>query len=522
MLRPTPALLALVPLAVLAGCSSGPFEIAAELRREERVLRVTFETHGANTFGILGQSCEAPRRGSCTLDVPTAELPGGWSNLPVTTRRRTDRKDPKLRLHFGDEVFPRDCTTEPLPPLGPGESDRLSVRCQPVDGFRFALADRPMDGHRGEIALADVLRLNGPTPTPGAPVVPRFLPLTVLNRGQGSWPRPIPIAVAPPLTQLQVDGWADPWFEPTMPVRIRVEAGAKLFLDGAPLPVPDGGGWVERALDVPSAPPRSAGSADGEGRVRFVFRAEVEGKAPAEFEVAVTGRFPATPLYIDSPRVGRIITTDESFQITGRTDPRAVLFLGRRPVSVDADGRFSVDAPLEEGQNDVEILAELDATAERAARARTVHTFSVRRNPLPSTTAKKTGALPDPGPYAPVAADPARHVGQRVELRLRIESLATTLTDDGCRTTIEGLGCLADGRARAEVGFRPVEGWTCLGGEHAAVVEISRCPDLVEGQWVDVLGEVTGVLGGRRGQLTVSRPMIEADRVLPHATVGGG
>lgn len=485
----------------LAGCSSGPFEWRAEFH--DAALRVTFETRGANTFSILGQSCDAPPKGECSIDIPTAELPGGWAELPITTRRRTARDNPKLRLHFGENVFPRPCRAELVGGQSELEGPRYAVTCDAVEGFRFSLGGRPMDGNRGEIPLSEVLGLKGVAPTRSAPVVPRGLPIVVHNRGQGQWPRPLDVAVAPPLAQFRVEGWEDPWFEPTVPLRIRVEPGATLSLDGAAITVPADGGWVDHVLTL------------GTERQAFTFRSEVPGKAPVEERISIEPKSPLTPLHIDEPAALSVVTTEDWLPIRGRTHPDAVVFLGRQPITVAADGSFSVQAPLEEGQNDVEIVAEIDGAPGRVARPRTTRAFSVLREPKPRPGAKKPAGPPAPRPFSELASNPASAVGERVAARLRVEDVASTPTEGGCRTRIEGLACAVEGRGEATIGFESVGAWACMSGDVPVVVEYERCPDLPNGQWVLAVGELSGILGGRRAQVTVARPVIAADFVEP-------
>ena len=510
----------------LIGCSAGPASLRVAPDFEAGRVWITFTSEGENTFAVAGESCTTSD-GSCRVAVPTAHLAGGWNSLPVEAARRTGMEQPlEARVFAGDAVFRRDCEVDEQGQRSDPDSLVYALSCSFPEGFSGELGGAAMTDGRGTIAAADLLAA-APAASSVEPLVTTQLPLVVRNAA-GSWPRPIPVVVPAALTQLRVDGWDDPWFEETLSLQIRVEPGAEVLIDGQPVRGPAGKTRFvyDRHLK------------DGVNELRVEARRE--GRLADVYDLHIDNRYPHTPLYLDSPDISHLLRDEAlavyepQLQIRGRTDPRALVTVGRMPIHVDSRGRFVGTVPLEEGRNDVEIIAGFSDDVTRLA---TAVTFQVEMNPLDQSRRVRVLADgrseeirvvggEDAAPVralSEVAADPWAALDAAVEFEMIVADQFKDSALGGCTSRIHGEACLAPTTHPVRKGFRDQLAWACPGERVPVVVELADCHEVPQDARVRVTGQVVGGLGSVMDGVTVLRPRVRADRVdeLPRLLAAG-
>ncbi len=147
---------------------------------------------------------------------------------------------------------------------------------------------------------------------------------------------------------------------PQVSVLANVLAGTQLEIDGKPV-TPDASGASRLDYDV-------SGDVTGpESTVKTLervvpYKATAAGGSPQAGQVEV--RIGITPLIVDAP--GASITVgDKELVIAGRTAPGAVLKIGGRPVTLDAEGRFVGKVALAVGDNTFIVRSTLQDHAPR-------------------------------------------------------------------------------------------------------------------------------------------------------------
>ena len=501
----------LLPL-ILAACSSGPATMDAELLEDEGVLRLVVHSEGKNIFTVAGQACEAPSGGNCSLEVPLPDLGSGWIEVTPTGQRRIGGDGPPIvRVHLGDSAFPRDCKVSEVGDAWDGASLWLDVACELRPGYSATLAGRPMEGGKGRVQVGELVAPEGEVGSVDRPLVRRDLPIVIHNRSGAERPRPLAVAVPVPLVQLSVEGWEDPWFETELPVRVRAEDGATLWIDGARVVPPRAGASFVHTLPVRP------------GANEFVIEASQEGKVSARTVLHIGGEAPHTPLIIESPEKTKFTTTDPVLHLSGRTSPEAKLFVDRVPVQVSAEGFWVFDARLEEGENEVAVIAEVDGSVGSTGRPRSSRIFEVRLDPKPNLRVRETEQRRNTqaqAAFADITRDPTMAPGALVRFHFVIEEVQTSLTKTGCRARLLGRGCTDPQAHRVRVGFVVKDAWACVGELWPTVVDTSTCPEAEAGDWMLVNGDSAGVLGGRVAERTVARPLVQASSIEIHPLVG--
>ncbi len=493
----------------LGGCSAGPASVQSEAAVDAGVVRLEFSTEGKNSFTALGSvSCDAEKEGTCQVEIPVADLQPGWNEIEIDTRRRTGGDGPLVaRFYVGDEAFARRCDVERL---GGPDVDSLSyeLTCSFPDGFAGRLFDRELTDGKVTVPALDV-PLKGLPEDAGVtrPLVVADIPLEVVNRAGGVVARPVRVVLPLPLVQLSVEGWQDPWYEPSLPLRIRAEAGSEILVDGeAVRPTRDGGSFVHTVRADP-------------GPNKVVVEARRAGRHPARVELQFTSKAPDTPLYIDEPGGSEIVTTSSNLTIRGSTLPEAKLYLGGRPVDLGRGGTFEVVVSLNEGDNDVDLLAVVDPGLGVRQRPATRRSFKVHVTPDPEGREQAEQETFDPTGMSKVLGelrtDPWRHLDALVQFAFRVESASTSLAGGSCSAKLEGLACTHSVEQELRVGFDMRLARACDGEELPAVIELDACPDVEVGQRLDVIGRVKGGLGGRVGEWTVERPRIQGLSLSP-------
>lgn len=473
------------------------------------LVRLEFTTEGKNSFTALDEHiCEADKGGTCVVEISTADLQAGWNEIEVGTRRRTGDGGPLIaRFFLGEEAFQRRCeVTE----SGGPEADTLvyELKCEFDEGFSGLLFGLPLEGGRASVPASQV-PLKGLPEDAGVtrPLVVADLPLEVVNRAGAVMSRPLRVVLPLPLVQLSVEGWQDPWYEPELPLRIRAEAGAEILVDGEPvLPTRDGAEFVHVVRSDP-------------GSNEVVVEARREGRHPSRVELRFVSKSPDTPLYLEQPARAEFTTDEPGLRLRGATLPEAKLYLAGRRVDLARDGSFDIVVVLDEGDNDIDLLAVVDPAPGVRQRPPTRRELKVHLEPDAQEASRSQLAGADPTAMSKVmgelATDPWRHQGAQVRFPFRIEAASTSLARDGCVARLEGVACTHEVSRKVRVGFEVRGARACDGEELHAVVELDSCPDVVEGQRVDVVGRVLGGLGGRVGEWTVERPRIAGSQVLP-------
>ena len=494
------AFLVAAGLSGLFGCSAGVSSVVAEVDLAHGGARLTFQTEGRNTFMVGDTSCEADKGGSCSVLLPAADLLPAWNRLEIATKRRT-AEPLEVRFFIADEYFGRDCAVTSHGLTGDPEEMTFEVECTFAEGFSGAIDGQPMkDGKATVSAMRCLGDLETLQVDVERPLLRGAIPLDVVGR-KSSLRRGIPVGGPAPLVQVSLEGWASPWFEESVSLKLDAEPGATITVNGEPQTASTKSGVA--TLQVPVS----------KGDNEIVVLVSKEGHAPARHVLAIEGRHPATPLFLDQSYEAQLTTDRALLPLSGRTHRDAKLYLNGRPVDHRA-GRFELDAPLEEGKNDVQLLAVIEASRERRARPITRIDFEVTR----SVTAPPEFPIDEPAPetgealsLVTVAADPWAHVGAKVSFPMRIESIAENLSLDGeCSARIEGLACSERVGGPVMLAWSVVQGWVCIGEQSPVVVEASVCPSAVEGDDVQITGVVRGALGGRTQGITRDRPSIDA------------
>lgn len=489
-----PILLAIL----LAGCSAGPASVETSWDPEAHAVRFTFRTDGKNTFTVGGQSCEAPSGGSCTLDVLAADLPAGWNDVPVDTRRRTGM-DPPLtaRVFLGREAFDADCSVVDLAM----EPPEFEITCSFREGFSGEIGGRPLKGGSIRILGADV-PLDGVDAGIHRPVVRAPLPLEVVNRAGARWIRPLNVTVPVPLVQLEIEGYYPLFYDRELPLNLRTEEGAEVLVDGR---------RVEGAAERGGAR-YSVGLKPGPNRVRVEARAP--GRVSSVRELIVDCKSPDTPLYIDAPTEAEGITDQAVVWFRGRTMPGAKIYVDSYLMPTDASGGFEVPVTLVEGPNEIQVLAVLDGGAGVRGRPVTKARYRLEYDPKPEQEAEGFLGRTTPGDALlaaeALAGDPWEAVGSKVRFPLVVEQVASTPRGEGCSMRLEGIGCTRQVGRDVLVNFEAVTGWACAGETFPVVVDLDECPLVRAEDRLLITGTLQGGVGGRWHLKTVERPRVQA------------
>ena len=495
---PSPALL-LFALA-LSGCSAGTAVVEAQVGLDVGVT-LSFQTEGRNIFSAGSGSCAAEKGAGCSFVLPAAELAPGWNRLEITTNRRTDAPL-EARFFVEDAVYGRDCTATPDRVTGDPADTIFSVECTFAEGFTGSMGSRIMTGGKGQIPAVECLGdLADLSVDLARPLLRGSIPVDVAGRN-GRLRRGVPVAIPAPVVQATLQGWASPWFEATLPLTIEAEPGASISVNGAAAQKAVEGRVTQ--VDVPIA----------KGANEVVVLITMAGHAPARHVLSIEGRHPDTPLFLDQVYAEPLTTDREFLPLSGRTHPHAKLYLNGRLVD-HVNGRFELDALLEEGKNDVQLLAVIESTGGQRARPITRVDIEVNRTAsLPVAGGPSTTAAPEARgglDLSTVAADPWAHLGSTVAFPMRIELIAEKLSLKGeCSSRIEGLACTERVSGPVMLGWSVVEAWVCIGESIPVVVNASVCPAAGVGDDVFVAGTVHGALGGRHEGVTRDRPSIDA------------
>ncbi len=491
-------------IGALAGCSSGIASVQTQVDLEQRGVVLTVTSEGKNTFTALGASCEARAETSCAMFIPGKLLQGGWNTLPIQTKRRTDGPL-AARFYVGEELFAAECDVSTSRLSADASELTYDVACTFAEGFSGELAGVPMAGGRGSVSASKCLGdLEHLRIALERPLLRGTLPLDVVNEAGGRVPHPIPVAVPAPVVQVSIDDWASPWFEEELPLRLRVEPGATLFVDGIQVQT-DG----DMSVTVPVKLQR--------GTNRVVVEGRRPGHASAIHTLEVEGRYPDTPLLLDQTFDGPLTTTAESLALSGETHPKAKLYLNGRLVG-HRRGRFKVDNYLEEGKNEIQLLAVVEVRKGTEARPLSRIDIEVHRelelDPRLVEVAQTAVKRPEEIPLSSVADDPWAHTGEFTSFPMRIDQIVESPSLDGsCSALVEGTACTRRVSGHVMVGWRVARAWACVGDELPVVVEYDACMGAEEGDDVQVEGKVEGALGGRFRGITAERARITADSV---------
>lgn len=497
---------------VLMGCSSGLATVETEVDIDEGSIRMTIETEGRNTFTALGVSCEAKGDSSCTLTLPGRLVQAGWNTLPVQTARRTEQPV-EARFYVGGEIFAADCTVA-ASRLSPDPAELLfDVSCRFAEGFHGELAGKPLDNGRGAIAARDCLGdVEALDVDLSRPLLRGSVPLDVVNEGGGRMRRGLPVGVPAPVVQVSLDDWASPWFEEELPLRLRAEPGATLHVNGSQVEAGDG-----MSVTVPIKLQR--------GENTIIVEARRPGYATAKHTLSVEGRHPDTQLLLDQDFDGPLRTDRQMLRLSGSTNRKAKLYLNGRPLG-HRRGRFDTETYLEEGKNEIQLLAVVEPG--RGVEPRKLTRIDIEVHRETTLDARLTRALkemestPTLVPLSAVAEDPWSHLDATLRFPMRIDHIVESPSMDGiCSALIGGLACTERVAGNVMVGWGVERSWVCVGDEVPVVVEYGRCLQSGEGDDVEVVGTVTGALGGRSRGITVDRPRIEGLQIeaLPRAEI---
>lgn len=489
-------LAALLLAAAFSGCSAGQATVVAESFPEDDHVRLTITSEGRNTFTVAGASCEAPKGGFCIVTLPYRGLQGGWNELAVAGERRMTGEPPAARFFLGDEAFRRDCSVRPVT----GGEPRQELVCRFDEGFAGELFGQPV-GSRHIFAVADVPLDLFEGVGPAVPLAAVDLPLFVTNEAGGRFPRPMRISVPAPFVQAAATGWADPWYEESLPLRVRVEAGGQASINGEVIAGADGPDGAVKYVTIQSGP----------NEIRL--DASKPGRLPYTQTLRLVGGYPGTPLYVEAPLPGSTVQTEEVIHLRGRTHPDAALYVDSRRAPIEADGTFAFAVPLNEGPNELAVLAALEGTGGNTLiRPPTKKVFQIEVNPRPVDEAEEflqdAGDAADPKRLQAAVEAPLRHVGEKVVMSMDVESATSTPVSGGCALTLQGKGCTDEHERDVALRFSSVRARTCVGDRVPVQAELATCPAIDEGTRVRVYGEVIGTVGGRDGVVTVDRPRI--------------
>ncbi len=462
------------------------------------------DTEGANRFSVGDSSCDAAEGVRCILEVPTSLLEGGWNRLEVGSDRPV-RGGPLLaQFHLGDFVFRRSCRVLRERDTGDLNELQLRLQCSFPDGFSGRLFGKPMEGGEALVpAQRLVLDLEGQGLGVDRPVARAEVPVEVVNGAGGRWTNPVGVAVPVPLVQLSVQGWADPWFEDQVSLKLRTEAGAELKVDGESF------GTAARGRV------RTVNRAVALGPNQLLVEAQLDGKVPAVERLGFQGKSPHTPLFINHPRSRDLEIREPRFRIEGQTLKGAKVYLGRRPIAVDRKGRFSLDLRLDEGRHEIELMAVMDVRRGRPARPPSFVHFVVNhvsRDLSPQASLwEKPSSIPMQDLLPQVAADPWAHQDAPVRLVAVVDFYASNLVGGRCQARALGLGCALEGVAPVTVAFRKSVGRTCVGLEFPIALQFEDCPNLKRGDRIRLAGRVDGGVGGVYEGYTLERSRIAVE-----------
>ena len=148
--------------AVVVGCSSGRATLQTDVDLTAQGVAITVTTEGKNTFGAHGIECTAKGDSSCDFFLPAKLLQGGWNELTLDTKRRTD--EPVVaRFYVGEELFAADCSVA-ASKLSPDPAEmQVHVACRFPEGFWGEVEGKKLDGGSGTLpgdrCLGDVTAL---------------------------------------------------------------------------------------------------------------------------------------------------------------------------------------------------------------------------------------------------------------------------------------------------------------------------------------------------------------------------
>ncbi len=457
-------------------------------------------TEGRNTFAALGVSCEAKGGASCELTLPAHLVQAGWNSLPIQTDRRTDAPV-EGRFYVGGELFSADCEVVASSPSADPSELLFDISCSFDEGFHGELMGKPLESGRGTIAgrdcLGDVESLDVDL---SRPLLRGAIPLDVVNEGGGRMRRGLPVGVPAPVVQVSIDDWSSPWFEKELPLRIRAEAGSTLYVNESEVETGDG-----TSVTVPIALTRGANS--------IVVEARRVGFASAKQTLMIEGRHPATPLLLDQEFDGPLRTARQMLRLSGATHRKAKLYLDGRLLD-HRGGRFDTEVYLEEGKNEIQLLAVVEEGRGVSPRKLTRIDIEVHRestlDPRLTRALRKMESTPDLVPLRAVAEDPWAHLNETLRFPMRIGAIVESPSMDGsCSALIDGLACTERVSAYVMVGWEVKRSWVCVGDEVPVMVEYDRCLSSEGGDDVEVVGTVIGALGGRSRGITVDRAHID-------------
>lgn len=485
-------------LLLLIGCSAGPASVQSSWDPEAHAVRFTFSTDGKNTFTVAGRSCEAPRGGSCTLEVPAADLPAGWNDVIVDTRRRTGMDPPlSARVFLGREAFDADCDVVDLA-LDPPAFD---IACAFRDGFHGEIAGRAMEGGKARVLGSDV-SLDGVDVGIHRPVVRAPLPVEVVNRVGARWIHTLPLTLPVSLVQLEVGGHYPIHYETELTLTLRTEPGAEVIVDGRRVAGAASPKGVRHTVHLELGPNRVRVEARAPGRIASVRELEVD------------CAYPATPLYIDAPPEAAFVTDKPTAWFRGRTMPGAKVYVDSYLMPVAKDGAFEVPITLIEGPNEVSVLAVLEGRPGQRERRVTRASYQIEYNPNPAREQEvflgKTSSTDALDAAQALAGDPWDAVGRKVRFPLVVEQVGSTPRAGGCVMRLEGVGCTRQVGRDVLVNFKEVTGWACAGDEFPVVVDLDECPIVRAGDRLLITGTLQGGAGGRWHLKTVERPRVQA------------
>ena len=468
-------------------------------------MRLTFASEGRNTFTVQGQSCAAKPGAPCSVLLPAADLPSGWFDLAVETKRRTGMEQELLaRVFLGDEAFTADCEVLEQG----GDPAAWQVRCSFPEGFSGELAGRPMVGGRGTVTAAEVPLPEGRGGGVDRPLIKASLPLRVANRAGASWPKDLPVVLPVPLVQLRVAGWQETWYDPELPLALFAEPGAEVVVNGQMVPGADGPDGAVHPVQIKA------------GANRIEIEARKAGRAPATHSLLITSKAPDTPLYLEAPRALTFTTQDSRVRVAGRTLPYAKVYVDTRRVPEMSAGSFDVEIPLVEGPNEIQVLAVVDAQGSTRRRPPTKLTLLITSEPNPDSIQERRLPSKDPAELRRVleaaAVDPWSQADVDVTFVLVVDSIGRSPVGESCHVRIDGQACSEEARRPVQLGFETVLASACAGIEFSAVVELEECPSEAQlGERIQVAGRIRGAVGGRVGLRTVERPRVSGSAWRP-------
>jgi hypothetical protein len=263
---------------------------------------------------------------------------------------------------------------------------------------------------------------------------------------------------------------------PGVDVVVDARPGAKVSVDGAPLPLDARGRGTKRYLVPPQASSAFA--------LRARYRIELPGTPAVDGEVNVT--LPVTSAQIDRP--GPDVVTDQLLlEIAGAVEPTAEVVVAGTPVPV-TEGRFLYRANLPEpGEYKLAVVARAPGKAPRVI---DIRVRKVSDMTMAAATFKHDPALT----YARIAQNPLIYRGQSVAFDGRVYNVEV----QGGRSVLQMLALDCPGGARCPL-------W----------VEYAQATEATVDSWVRVLGTVAGEQQFRSKQGQVQTvPSVQAQYVL--------